>query len=102
LRSSGARRRREVIHVTRTSSAAPQVDEEVIDLRLAEYVEETLAPLRAGHRTAIELACLHGLTYREVAVHMRIPEGTVKTWIRSALHLLRATAGLDAAETACD
>jgi RNA polymerase sigma-70 factor (ECF subfamily) len=93
LRRNDARRRRELQHEAMANARASSVDDEVIDLRLAEYVDETLAFLRSEHRTVIELAYLDGLTYREVALYLRRPEGTVKTWIRGALRELRSVQG---------
>jgi RNA polymerase sigma-70 factor (ECF subfamily) len=42
------------------------------------------------HRQAIALAFYHDLSHSEVAENMKLPIGTVKTWIRRGLEHLRA------------
>jgi RNA polymerase sigma-70 factor (ECF subfamily) len=49
-------------------------------------VRQAVADLPTTHRQAILLAYYHGLTYREVAQALAIPEGTAKWRLRSALH----------------
>ena len=53
-------------------------------------VREALMTLSDGERAAIELAYFGGHTYKEVAVLLEQPEGTVKSRIRSGLLRLRA------------
>jgi RNA polymerase sigma factor (sigma-70 family) len=47
------------------------------------------ARLEGLHRQAIALAFYHDLSHSEVAEHMKLPIGTVKTWVRRGLERLR-------------
>ena len=53
-------------------------------------VEAALGRLQDSERSAVVAAFYQGLTYREVATHLDIPEGTAKSRIRSGLKNLRA------------
>jgi RNA polymerase sigma-70 factor (ECF subfamily) len=55
----------------------------------AQALARCLAKLDGLHRQAIALAFYHGLSHGEVAQRMRLPVGTVKTWIRRGLERLR-------------
>jgi RNA polymerase sigma-70 factor (ECF subfamily) len=48
-----------------------------------------LRRLESLHRQAIALAYYHDLSHSEVAEHMALPIGTVKSWIRRGLERLR-------------
>ena len=65
------------------------LEREVVDLTAAEHVKEVLATLPDGEREAIELAYFEGHTYKEVAVVLDQPEGTVKSRIRSGLRRMQ-------------
>jgi len=78
-------RRRRPLPEPEPSAAESGADEPVLARELASQVKEALNTLPAPLRDALELAFYRGLTYREVAVTLGIPEGTAKSRIRSAL-----------------
>jgi DNA-binding NarL/FixJ family response regulator len=57
---------------------------------LGNEVRAALLVLPVPERAAIMLAFFGGLTYREVAVLLHEPEGTVKSRIRSGLRRMRS------------
>ncbi len=48
-----------------------------------------MSALEGLHRQTVALAFYHDLSHSEVAEHMKLPVGTVKTWIRRSLEKLR-------------
>jgi RNA polymerase sigma-70 factor (ECF subfamily) len=90
LRAESARRAREQRDALRTTPPGHDLEREVLDLTEAEAVRNALGTLGEGERKAIELAYFGGHTYKEVAVLLEQPEGTVKSRIRSGLLRLRA------------
>ena len=89
LRSELARRRREERQAILTAEAGSDLDREVADLAVAEGVKAAMGGLPVEERRAIELAYFGGRTYREVAVMLEQPEGTVKSRIRAGLKRMR-------------
>jgi RNA polymerase sigma-70 factor (ECF subfamily) len=89
LRSETSRRRREERDARQTAEAGYDIEREVVDLAVADQVKEVMADLPSEERRAIELAYFGGHTYRQVAVLLEQPEGTVKSRIRSGLRRMR-------------
>lgn len=89
LRSETSRRRREEREARESTNFGDDIEREVIDLTVSEKVKEVVAALPTDERQAIELAYFGGHTYRQVAVMLEAPEGTVKSRIRSGLRRLR-------------
>lgn len=91
LRADSSRRRREERDALRTAEAGYDIEREVWDLALADHVKGAVAELPLEERRAIALAYFGGHTYREVANMLDLPEGTVKSRIRSGLKRMRAS-----------
>jgi len=89
LRSEAARKRREDTEARMTATAAYDIEHEVMDLAMADRMKEAMAALPTDERRAIELAYYGGHTYRQVAVLLDQPEGTIKSRIRAGLGRLR-------------
>ena len=95
LRSETSRKRREENDARATAESGYDLEREVWDLTVADRVKSAVAELPANERRAIELAYFGGHTYREVAVMLAEPEGTVKSRIRSGMKRLALELGRD-------
>jgi RNA polymerase sigma factor (sigma-70 family) len=84
------RRRRTQADAVAVAGGEPEhrVEDAVLVSATHTQVRRAVAELPATHRQAVLLAYYDGLTYREVAVALNIPEGTAKWRLRNALHRL--------------
>lgn len=93
IRRHDADRRR----ADRVAQDAPLVDvdlaEDITARDDAARVRAAVADLPSDQREAVTLAFFGGLSYREVAVALHIPEGTAKSRLRLALAKLSTTLG---------
>jgi RNA polymerase sigma factor (sigma-70 family) len=91
LRSGGVNRRTEPIEAAdHVSDPAPAAAERVERAQEQQRLARCLEELEARHAAAIRAAFLEGATYDELAQRMKVPLGTMKSWIRRGLLKLRA------------
>jgi RNA polymerase sigma-70 factor (ECF subfamily) len=88
IRAESARRRRQDREAMASSRAPMDVENQVANVLVADQLRGAVADLPDVERRAIELAYFSGLTYREVAEYLEVPEGTIKSRIRSGLRTL--------------
>ena len=62
-------------------SPGPGPEAEAVRSEAATEVQDALQQLRPNHRAAVVLRDLEGVSYREIAKHLEVPEGTVKGWV---------------------
>jgi RNA polymerase sigma factor (sigma-70 family) len=95
VRRSERRARLETSAARREAQDGPEGD--VVDTLTRHWRKERLAraldQLPADQRRAVELAYYDGLTYRQVASALGIPEGTAKSRLRLAMNRLRTQLG---------
>jgi RNA polymerase sigma-70 factor, ECF subfamily len=90
LRSEKARVRREEQQARFAPATSEGADDKAIASSMAAQVWAAVSALPAQEAEALRLAYFGGSTYREVACLLQVPEGTVKSRIRSGLRRLRA------------
>jgi RNA polymerase sigma-70 factor (ECF subfamily) len=88
IRAEERRRQREE-RAQRDEATSYVLDLELRDLTVAEQIRGAVAELTEQEREAIELAYFGGKTYRQVALLLEQPEGTIKSRIRTGLMHLR-------------
>lgn len=89
VRSELRRARREERHQRMVpAQRAPSPSEEVTAAETVSVVRDAVRRLPPDQRTVIELAYFGGLSYRDVARAVGIPEGTAKSRLRRALAAL--------------
>lgn len=97
VRAETARRRREERELgMRLAAHEPTAEDEAVANIDAEEIRRALATLSPEERAAIDLAYFGGRSYREVALELGEPEGTVKSRIRSGLVKLRGAVTVEA------
>ena len=65
------------------------LDARALSIDRARRLKGALEKLSANQRTVIELAYYEGLSHTEMAEQLNQPLGTIKTWTRTALQILR-------------
>jgi len=91
IRHEQAARGRDLRNERVMASQVPDVGEDVQATMTARRVQVALSGLPECERRAIRLAFFGGLSYRQVAENLDIPEGTIKSRIRSGLNRLSRT-----------
>lgn len=94
VRSEQSSRNREEADSRRVDRERDDVVDEVVDRLDRTEVADALEQLSEPQREALVLAYYGGHTYREVAVILGVPEGTIKTRIRDGLIALRDLMGV--------
>ena len=89
VRSVDADRRRDQADANDRPVEREGVDAEVVSNMESTRVRAALNVLSEKQRAAIELAYFDGLSYREVAETLDLPEGTIKSRIRDGMNRLR-------------
>jgi RNA polymerase sigma-70 factor (ECF subfamily) len=95
VRSSASRIDRNAyeLDVREHPSLFVDMEREVMNTDHARLIRAAMAKLNPNQRKVIELAYYEGLSQTEMAERMGEPLGTVKTWVRMALSILRAELG---------
>ncbi len=82
-----------VDEVVNLRDSRPSPESASVEAGRSRIVQRALADLSPDQRQAIELAYFSGLSHTEVAAHMGLPLGTVKTRIRLGMLNLRKLLG---------
>ena len=95
IRSEEARTRREIADERLSSNHQIGPEEEAMKRVTSERVRDALNQLKEVERQPIAMAFYLGYSYRKVAELLSVPEGTVKSRIRSGMAKLRETLGTE-------
>lgn len=69
--------------------ASEAVDTALFTKAEARALEECFSRLNEGQRNSLRLAYFDGCTHEEIAVNLKSPVGTVKSWVRRGLESLK-------------
>ncbi len=91
IRSASSRAARNSFEIEEREhpSLFADAEQEIVAADQAKRIRSALNSLPPKHKRVIELAYYQGMSQTEMAEHLNEPLGTVKTWARSALKLLR-------------
>lgn len=94
IRSETARSKREIVQydnlaLSRNGNISSNTESIILNLSLSDEVKSALNQLGDDEKEVIVLSYYQGLTYRETAEKLQLPEGTVKSRIRSGLKKLK-------------
>ena len=97
LRSERSRANREIKeqHLSSASASPISIEEEIMKRISSEEVRDALGQLRPEERSPIAMAFFLGHSYRTVAEILGVPEGTVKSRIRTGMARLRELLGTE-------
>lgn len=91
LRTEKSRRRREADELYARQVPVPDAESALLASEASAHLRQAIALLPPAEREVIELAFFTEMTYSAVAVHLKLPEGTVKSRIRNGLRRLRTS-----------
>ncbi len=74
------------------------LEQEYADRDRLRHIQSAFSKLTDNQKSVLEMAYFEGLTQSEMADRMKQPLGTVKTWVRTALQILRQELGEAAAK----
>jgi RNA polymerase sigma-70 factor (ECF subfamily) len=94
VRSEQAGRNRTEREANKRPGESADIAEQVVAQMDAARVRKALERLTEMQRQAVELAYFGGNTYRDVALLLNVPEGTIKTRIRDGMIRLRDELGV--------
>src|SRR5262249_29164134 len=97
VRSAQARHDPTEINQLDHPSLYSEMESDLLNRDSARRVQTAMQKLPPSQRQVIELAYFEGLSQTEMAERMGQPLGTVKTWVRTALRVLREELGAVAA-----
>jgi RNA polymerase sigma-70 factor (ECF subfamily) len=95
IRSEESRSKREIANVRLSSTHQDGPEEEAMKMITSDRVRTALGALKESERAPIAMAFYLGYSYRKVASVLGVPEGTVKSRIRSGMAKLRDTLGTE-------